>query len=128
MSNTEQQVKFWEQSARESLKIADDLFKTKHYDTCLFFCHLAIEKIIKAKIIKEEKDVPYIHNLVRLASHAGLEIDNSTEKSLLEINAFNIEARYDDIKKSFYKKATKSYASLWKDKCKAIFKDFERQL
>lgn len=128
MNEIEQQIKFWKQSAKESLKTADDLFKTKHYDACLFFCHLAIEKIVKAKIVKEEKEIPYIHNLIRLVSHAGLKIDDTTKQNLLEITAFNVEARYDDIKRSFYKKATKNYTLLWLDKCKDIFNDFEKQL
>ena len=38
-----------------------------------------------------------------------------------EITTFNIEARYDDIKLSFYKKATRKYCAKWSKKCEEYY-------
>ena len=38
-----------------------------------------------------------------------------------EIKSYNLEARYDDYKQEFYKKANKDYASTWSSKCKVLY-------
>lgn len=50
------------------------------------------------------------HNLSSLASLAGLKLTAEQTDYLKEITTFNIKARYDDYKLSFYKKVTKEYA------------------
>ncbi len=49
---------------------------------------------------------PRIHNLATLAGLTGLKFSQEQLDLLDEINTFNIEARYDDYKFKFYKKAT----------------------
>ncbi|PIQ69852.1 DNA-binding protein, partial [Candidatus Shapirobacteria bacterium CG11_big_fil_rev_8_21_14_0_20_40_12] len=53
-----------------------------------------------------------------MASEAGIELTEEQKQDFKEITSYNIEARYDDIKLSFYKKATKEYALKWAKKCK----------
>ncbi len=103
-------VEYWLKSAEEDYKMVRELLILKHYVYSLFFCHLAIEKILKALVVKKtKKHAPYIHNLTRLAEIAGLEISELQYDALFEISTFNIKARYDDYKLNFYKKATKEY-------------------
>ena len=52
---------------------------------------------------------PYTHDLVRLARIAGIEFSKEQMDYLREISGFNIEARYDNIKMEFYKKASKKF-------------------
>jgi len=52
---------------------------------------------------------PYTHDLVRLARITGIEFSKEQMDYLREISGFNIEARYDNIKMEFYKKASKNY-------------------
>ena len=36
-------IKYWKESAERDFNVAKALLKLKHYDSCLFFSHLAIE-------------------------------------------------------------------------------------
>lgn len=103
-------IKYFKESAERNYQTAIDLFKLKRYDSCLFFCHLALGKFIKALIVaKTNKPAPYIHTLPRLAELAGLSFSEEQTKNLKIISTFNISGRYDDEKLAFYKLCNKSY-------------------
>lgn len=120
----------WKQSAEENVKVATDLYNLGHFSWCLFLWHLAIEKSVKAFIAKQDKEVPYIHNLSKLIKFAGLDLSqlNVVESDLDEISGYNIEARYEDYKHDFYLKATKEYADSWIPKCRSIYQLIISQL
>lgn len=110
MENIKKQIAYWTISAEKNFKTAQDIFKIKHYDSCLFFCHLTLEKILKAIIVhKTKQSAPYLHDLERLIFLAGIDIDEKQRQILRTISTFNIAVRYDDYKLSFYKQCTKSY-------------------
>jgi HEPN domain-containing protein len=44
-----------------------------------------------------------------LVNLARIDLNNDQLSQLTEINTFNIRTRYDDYKRTFYKKATKEY-------------------
>lgn len=115
-------IKNWLLKAEQDVETAEDLFKSNHYDWCLFVWHQAIEKSLKAKILSLNKPIIYIHDLKRLTKETGIILNNEQINSLNEITSFNIEARYDDYKLSFYKKANKEYAKKWTMICKNIYK------
>lgn len=94
--------------AEKDIKTAKDLFKLGHYDWSLFIWHLSLEKILKAKIASLDKEIIYTHDLVRLAKKAEIPLNQKLIAQLNEITTFNIEARYDDYKLSFYKKLIKN--------------------
>jgi len=50
MENSEKNsaILAWIDSSNEDLKTAKGLFNLKRYSGCLFFCHLTIEKFLKA--------------------------------------------------------------------------------
>jgi HEPN domain-containing protein len=80
-----------------------------------------IEKLLKAYFVKVKSDYPpFIHNLLRLAEKADLELTEDKKEQLVTITAFNINARYDDYKMSFKKICTPEYTSEWVDKLKEI--------
>ena len=65
-------IQYWKTSAGRDWKTACDLYKTKHYDACLFFCHLTIEKLLKSFVVETiKKAAPYTHDLILLARLAG---------------------------------------------------------
>ena len=107
--------------SEKDTEAAKDLFKLKHYDWSLFIWHLAIEKILKAKTVSLDEKIIYTHDLVRLAKKAKISLNKSLMSQLNEITTFNIEARYDDYKLSFYKKANKEYAEEWSEICEKIY-------
>lgn len=77
-----QAVKYWLKSAEKNIKVAEDTFKAGHYDWCLFFWQLAIEKTLKGLIAKRGLTPPPIHNLNQLAGIAGLKLDEKRKKEL----------------------------------------------
>lgn len=105
--------------SEKDYQTASDLFKKKYYTYALFFGQLTLEKLLKALIIRKKNKVyPPIHSLTKLASIAGLDLTSLQREDLEEITSFNIKARYDDIKLSFFQKATEKYTLKWISKIK----------
>ena len=76
-------------------------------------CHLVIEKLLKALVVKEtEYFPPKSHNLLRLAELANIVCNNEDVKLLQELNQFQLETRYPDEKFTLFKIATKEFTSL----------------
>ena len=120
--NIDELKNYWIAEAEEALQIARHLIEKNDYSYALFFGHLAIEKIFKALYIVNKKEhAPPLHNLLRLAKEAGLDPDESKTDSLLRITAFNIEARYPDLKRTFRKKCTFEFTNNQMDIIKEIF-------
>jgi hypothetical protein len=58
--------------------------------------------------------------LLRLATLAGLELNEETEEWLDEISTFNINARYDSYKKDFYQLCTREFTALWSERIEKL--------
>ncbi len=109
--DAEDTVTYWQSTGNEKWKTAEALMEKGRYADALFFCHLALESLLKAVVAQETKmHPPYVHDLPDLALRANLELSEEQTKNFSEITTFNIRARYDDYKLSFYKKATEEYA------------------
>lgn len=116
----------WVKSAEEELEIAVSMFKDKKYSHTLFFCHLALEKVLKALYIKKNDTFPLItHNLTKLAKNCGLNLPEEEISYLDEITTFNIEARYDVHKLRLHKKATLEFTKKYVDVTKKLFSTFK---
>ncbi|MFH1838293.1 MAG: HEPN domain-containing protein [Candidatus Kuenenbacteria bacterium] len=122
MSEFNEQINYWKKSAERNWKTALSLFKTKHYDACLFFCHLTIEKLLKGLVVEQTKTAaPYIHNLEKLSKFAELKLTKEQIETLKIIVNFNIAGRYDDEKFAFYKKCTKKYTEKYLKICEELY-------
>ncbi|MFA6296922.1 MAG: HEPN domain-containing protein [Patescibacteria group bacterium] len=127
--NIRKVMEYWQESAEQDFKIAEYLLKGKKYSASLFFCHLMIEKILKALVVKKtKKHSPYTHKLVNLAKIVNLKLTNEQIDDLTTITEFNIAGRYDEIKFSFYKKCTKEYSDKYFKISKNLYFDFKKQL
>jgi len=123
MKSEQEVVKYWLTASKEDFDSAEILFENKKYHHALFFCHLSIEKMLKAIIVKSIKTAPpLIHDLIRLAEKAKLPLSEAQINELAEITTFNIESRYDDYKLSFRKKATKRFSKKYLEKTREILK------
>jgi AbiV family abortive infection protein len=121
MKTEREVIKYWLTGSKEDFDSAEILYKNKKYHHALFFCHLSIEKMLKAIIVKSTKTAPPLtHDLVRLAERAGVPLNELKKNELVEITTFNIEARYDDYKLSFRKKAKKQFSLKYLDKTKEM--------
>jgi len=93
----DKQVEYWTTSSAEDLVAAETLLEKGCLRQGLFFVHLALEKMLKAHVVRATSDVPpRIHNLVRLAQLAGLKIDNEQERFLRRFDLYQLEGRYPD--------------------------------
>ncbi len=120
--NVEKLKVYWVLEAEEALQVADHLVEKEDYSYALFFGHLAVEKILKSLyVIRRREHAPPVHNLLRLAKAAGLELDEGRVDSLIRITAFNIEARYPDLKRSFRQKCTAEFAGQQMEIIKEVF-------
>ncbi len=129
MMSIKKQIEYWRESAQESHKTMLALKKTGRYSDSLFFGHIVLEKILKAFVVLKTNDnAPKIHNLLRLAELADIKLEKDTKEYFLVANSFNIRARYDDYKKSFYKKCTKEYVEDNLAKIESIYKKLCQQL
>ena len=119
---------YWLTVATEDLETAEMLIRGKKYHHGLFFCHLALEKLIKGLVVKNNKAYPLpIHDLVKLALQAQLDAPHTTLDDLKEITTWNIKARYDTYKREFYRKATKEFTKKWYLKVKELFLWIKKQ-
>jgi hypothetical protein len=60
---------------------------------------------------KQQRHAPPLHNLLRLAHSAGIDVDDAKAEQLTTVTAFNLEARYPDFKRSFRQICTPEYTS-----------------
>ena len=104
-------IKFWAEGAIYDLETGKSLLESKRYPYALFFGHLALEKILKALVVKSMKEhAPFTHSLTFLASKTGIDIPESILDKLAEYTEFHLESRYPDEKKDFYQKCTEEFA------------------
>lgn len=121
-------IKYWITGAENAWTTAEVLFKNKRYSDCLFFTHLALEKIIKGLIVQKTDEQPLpIHDLKKLARQTGLSLNSKQETDFDEMTTWNISARYDEIKFNFYKRATKEFAQNWFSKAKEYYLWLKKQ-
>lgn len=120
--NFEEKISFWKDEARRALVVAEDLFRLKRYTEALFFGHLALEKLLKARIIRVRKEEPvYSHDLFILAKYAKLRISEKETDFLARVNVYNIRARYQDYKRSLYKQADRKFTAQELSEIKRFF-------
>ncbi|MBI5236299.1 MAG: HEPN domain-containing protein, partial [Deltaproteobacteria bacterium] len=94
------------------LTVVNAPFKAKKYPYALFMGHLALEKLIKAVVVKHTKaHAPFSHSLPYLAERSGLKIPESLLVKLREFMEFHLEARYPDANKEFYGKCNRVYTA-----------------
>ncbi len=104
------QKAYWINSAKHDLEVAESLFDAQKYDWCLFVGHLVLEKALKACYVNNNNTFPpRIHDLVRLADLAKVDLNEETLDFLDSVNTFNISTRYPDEKFKFYKMCTHKF-------------------
>lgn len=95
--NKDRLIHYWMESSDDDFETMMVMYDSRRFNWSLFIGHLMLEKLLKALYLKIKSDYPpYIHNLLRLAQKADLEISEEIKKQLVTITAFNINARYDD--------------------------------
>lgn len=114
-------IRYWIESSDDDFETMQTLFKSKKYAWSLFLGHISLEKLLKALYVcKLNKTAPYMHNLYRIAELSEIDISEEHADWLDMVTTFNINARYDDYKREFYKLCTYDFALLWIERIKIL--------
>lgn len=117
------QARYWYLSARHDYETMLGLFKLRRYSDALFYGHIVLEKILKARLVIEKRQaVPLSHELNVLAVLAGLNLNQRDTKLLQTVSHFNIRARYPDHKLEFYKICNRGYTFYYLNRVRAVYK------
>jgi len=97
MFNIQKQIDYWIHGAEDDMITAQLLIQERRTLHGLFFCHLVIEKAIKAHWVKKNNDVaPRSHNLINLSEEASLEFDSDSHIFLGILMKYQLQGRYPD--------------------------------
>ena len=119
--DVEKIVNYWKVTSLEDYNTMIDLYNSKTYHWSLFMGHISTERLLKAYYVRiKNKHAPPIHNLYRLAEISDIEITDEYADWLDTITSFNINARYNDFKREFFKQCTREYTDLWIGRIKLL--------
>jgi HEPN domain-containing protein len=91
----DKEVRNWLDSAGYDLETAEHMFKTGRYVYTIFMCHLALEKILKAKVQEITGRIPpKTHNLRYLVNLSKLEVPEDMFEFLSKLSDVSIPTRY----------------------------------
>jgi HEPN domain-containing protein len=97
MINVQKQIDYWISGAEDDLVTADLLICGNRVLHGLFFCHLVIEKGLKAHYVKNALEVaPRTHNLIILSEQSGLTLEGDTPIFLGILMKYQLQGRYPD--------------------------------
>ncbi len=97
MVNIQKQIDYWIIGADDDIITADLLIREQRILHGLFFCHLVIEKAIKAHFVKQTMEItPRSHNLIYLSEGAKLEFDEDSQIFLGILMKYQLQGRYPD--------------------------------
>jgi len=109
----EQHIEYWIDTARNDWLTVETLFETKHFLHCLFWAHLALEKLAKAHWVRTHQDniPPKVHNVVWLLEESNIDLGEDTMKFLEDFNKFQLSGRYPDYTNNIYNMCTEEFTS-----------------
>lgn len=114
-------VNYWVETANSDFRTMLNMYESKDYHWSLFMGHLVIEKLLKAIYVKKHGEhPPKTHDLLRLAKEAEVQTTEEQMDVLDLATTFNINARYPDYKRSFYKKCTQEFTAANIEKIKEL--------
>jgi HEPN domain-containing protein len=107
----EKEIKNWLDSAQYDLETAAHMFDNGRYIYTIFMCHLAIEKILKAKAEASTGETPpKTHNLLYLIKLSRISMNEESLQFIGDINNLSIVTRYpkdfEEMVKTFSKQRT----------------------
>ena len=95
--DVERQIAYWRDGANEDFEVALVLMETGRVRHALFFAELALEKMLKAHVVKTLREVPpRTHNLIRLLELAELRLTEKQQEFLGRFQEYCLEGRYPE--------------------------------
>ncbi len=95
--NTEKQIHYWFETAADDLHTAEVLLNNKKILHALFFCHLCVEKAIKAHIVRRTSKTPVkSHNLLYLIGITDIMFTDDEKDFCALLMMYHLEGRYPE--------------------------------
>lgn len=95
VTEVEKEIKNWLDSASYDLETAEHMLDTGRYIYTIFMCHLAIEKVLKAKAEEVTGEMPpKTHNLFYVLRISGISLSEDMLQFIGDINNLSIVTRY----------------------------------
>ena len=95
-----EEIKRWVLQAQEDLEVAKFLFDGKKYKQASFFCQQAVEKGLKAVLLKKKRTLIKIHDLVKLAQLVDIDVGYMPDCEKLTV--VYVDTRYPDTLNNIY--------------------------
>ena len=97
MIDIRKQIAYWTAGAADDMMTAELLIRESRVLHGLFFCHLVIEKAVKAHVVKTTGEVaPRSHNLIYLSEKTNLVFDEESLIFLGILMKYQLQGRYPD--------------------------------
>jgi HEPN domain-containing protein len=116
---SEKIIKNWVELAEYDFQTAKAMLDSGRYLYVVFTCQQAIEKLLKALVVKvKDETPPYTHNLLKLLDILSISSSAAKEKTrFLELlNSYYIESRYTERLDELAKLLTR-------EKCEEIYRN-----
>ena len=84
----------WLKIADHDIRSAASLLEDNLWPGAAYFCQQAAEKLLKTVLTEREVDPPKTHDLVELASLAGLELTEEQRTFLTRLSDHAVRSRY----------------------------------
>src|SRR5438445_1334030 len=122
-------IDYWQRLGALDLESARRSLQGESYLHCIFGCQQALEKLLKAHVVKATGQAPpRVHNLVRLAALAGVNVPANQEQLLSKLSLEYIEMRYPEELDSITELNNRPAAEDHLQKTEALFQWLERSL
>ena len=93
----QKQIDYWHKGSLSDIETAGILIEKRKYTEGMFFCHLAIEKILKAVFVKMQSEfAPKSHNLFMLSEKSGISLQDDMEYFFGILMKYQIQGRYPE--------------------------------
>jgi HEPN domain-containing protein len=105
-------VQYWLTTAAGDLMAAEHLLQSGDYPHALFFAHLYLEKVLKARIVRESGEhAPFSHKLRYLAEKAQLNLTSEQAAFLVRVTEYSTRSRYPDMEMGFKRQCTREFCA-----------------
>ena len=106
-----QHVDHWVNSSDENMKDMTAALKAKRRANALYSGHQALEKILKAVLAAQNKEIVHIHRIERLVDLCGFVISDMDRVELVKITGFYINTKYSSAKSQFRQSCTPQFTA-----------------
>lgn len=97
MLNIQKQIEYWLNGSIYDFETARVLIQNERFVHGLFFCHLTIEKIIKALVVKATNEIPpKSHDLFYLSQKAMIDLPEEKLTIIQILMKYQLEGRYPE--------------------------------